>query len=196
MLPRKFKYYVLLLSALMLHSSFIRKIDFYYTYGLKLAPSGSNCLVTYAQLTITDGQITVEKIINEEQFILQVSGTIHTIANPKPDDLFDKYKVPYCEPIIDTLSKKYKGLDCPLLKNLWKLRYKRDIRNKNYNFQNRSAVEGWAGTDFWPSAAQSEFLKKQYKSDLINNYVYGETMFKLLKDVQDTVWQNDYKALR
>lgn len=190
--------------------------DYTYEFALRLTPSGTS-LVSTAIVTVYKGQVVKADVINEMQFIMEISGLVHSKANPAPDDLFRKNGIAYCSQVKDTIRWTYKGFDstdfktrqkktdyivqsdkatCPLMRELWKIRYKYDIRQKNYNYRQGQGAEGWAADRFFPNLAQINYLKSTYSSDCINDYVYGEKLFKLMKDVQDTSWVNKYKSLK
>lgn len=190
--------------------------DYTYEFALRLTPSGTS-LISTAIVTVAGDEVVKAEVINEKQFMMEVSGMVHSKANPAPEDLFKQNGIAYCSQVIDTIKWKYKGADtipykdrkektgfivekgkssCPLLQELWKIRYKRDIRNKNYNYLKNSVPDGWAADNYFPNLKQIDYLKANYSSDCINNYVYGEKLFKLLRDVQDTAWVNKYKKLQ
>lgn len=190
--------------------------DYTYEFALRLTPSGTS-LISTAIVTVNKKQVVKAEVINEMQFLMEVSGLIHSRANPAPDDLFKKNGIAFCSQVKDTIRYTYKGFDstdfktrqkttgfvvengkatCPMLKELWKLRYRYDIRVKNYNYRMGQEGDGWAADRFFPNLAQINYLKSTYGCDLINEYVYGKNLFKLMKDVQDTAWVNSYKKLK
>lgn len=176
-----------------------------YEFGLRLYPAG-NSLITTAIVTVNDKKVVKAEIIPEGQFLLEMSGAVHSKANPAPDDLFYKNGIFSCSRTKDTVSIKFKKhtdfvvqdlkVECPILGELWKVRYRRDIRIKNYNYGSNIKPTGWAGDSYFPSLRQIEYLKANYGSDGINEFIYGEKLYKFLKDVQDTAWISNYKSLR
>ena len=198
-----------------------RKQDYTYEFGIRLFPAG-NSLITTAILTLNGNKIVRTEVMPENEFLLEMTGSVHSKANPAPTDLFFKNGIYSCARDKDTTYYKYRMSDtarwrnekkqgnykseyiiqnlkveCPLLKELWRVRYKYDIRLKNYNFdQYPKKGIGWSNDKFWPTLAQVNYLKANYGTDGINEYIYGDKLYKFLRDVQDTVWQANYKALK
>ncbi len=213
--------YILLSFSLCAIMAFTLNTQVYtFEYGIKLFPAGGS-LITTAVLTISDKKIVREEVLSEHQFLLEMSGAIHSKANPAPVDLFFKNGIYSCSREKDTIRYKHKVLNdsawimnktpskyktdyivqdlkvvCPLLKELWRVRYKYDIRLKNYNYTQYPKATGWSNDKFWPTLAQVNYLKATYNSDGINSYIYGEKLFKFLKDVQDSSWVANYKSLK
>ena len=75
------------------------------------------------------------------------------------------------------------------LENLWKLRY------SEYPYDGNTE-KGWAGKDFVPSDSQWSFLKRNYHYSELSQFLYGEDMWRLVKDSQDPDWQNQYSSLK
>lgn len=191
-----------------------------YEFGIKLFPAGGS-LITTAVLTISDKKIVRTEVIPENVFLLEMSGSIFSKANPAPVDLFYSNGIYSCSRDKDTIRYKYRQSDtarwrnskqqgnyksdyvvkelkveCPILKELWRVRYKYDIRLKNYNFSQNIKAGGWSNDRFWPTLAQVNYLKATYGSDGINDFIYGDKLYKFLRDVQDTTWINNYKSLK
>lgn len=190
--------------------------DYTYEFALRITPSGTS-LISTAIVTVSDKQVVKAEVINEMQFVMEVSGAVQSKANPAPDDLFKSNGIASCSQVKDTIRWTYKGFDstdfktrkktgdhivisekatCPMLRELWKLRYKYDIRQKNYNYRQGQQAEGWSADRFFPNLAQINYLKANYGCDCINEYVYGKNLFKLMHDVQDTAWVNHYRKLK
>lgn len=201
-------------------TSFISQQDYSFEFGIRITPSPSS-FVTTAIVTVHQNKIVKTEIISEQQFVLEASGMVKSKANPLPSDMFLKNGVFACSQTKDTVSWKWRDTGqsnyptpkpnpkykhdyivqaqkgtCPILKDLWRVRYKYDISKKSYNGKYGGQAEGWAGDNYWPSLAQVNFLKENYGADGINDFIYGEKLFKFLKDVQDSAWINHYKDLR
>lgn len=163
-------------------------------FALRIYPQG-NFLVTCALVTVQGGKVVKQEMLGRDQFVMMMSGVYYSKANPKSADVFKDHGIYTCESIVDSMTHKLVNIKCPLLDDLWKVRYKLDIRKKNYFYGQNVQREGWAGTDFFPSAKQFEYLRKNYGADGCNEFIWGDNLFKFLKDVSDTSWQNKYKAL-
>ncbi|MFO7868238.1 MAG: hypothetical protein R6U95_02945 [Bacteroidales bacterium] len=117
-----------------------------------------------------------EKItyLSRQEFIQQISGQQESEANPEKKNYLAEYKIKW-----------------ETFENLWKLRY------SEYPYDGpRSDEKGWAGRDFAPSEAQWDFLRKNYNYKKFTQFLYGEDMWRLLKDSQDPNWQRQYSSLR
>lgn len=190
-----------------------------FEFGIRINPSGPS-LVNTAIVTIHQGKVVKVENINEMQFIQEIAGVVESKANRAPEDLFAKNGVYSCTQDRDTIRWKYRAADtsmnrkpgsrgqyksdyivqdrkisCPIIGELWKLRYKYDIRIKNYNYTQKAKPDGWSRDKFWPTLEQVNYLKATYGADGINDFIYGEKLFKLLKDVQDSTWIDMYKNL-
>ena len=110
--------------------------------------------------------------LSQEQFISQVTGQTVSKANPEKRNLLEE-----------------KGISVQTFDNLWKLRY------AEYPYDG-SNEKGWAGRDFIPSESQWSFLNRNYHYKQIYQFLYGEDMWKLIKDCQDPDWQNQYSSLK
>ena len=216
MMFKKATYALILLFC----TSFISTSEYTYEFAIRLTPS-SEFIVTTAIVTIKEGKVVKEELISMNQFVQDVSGMIKSKANPTSKDLFKIYGIFSCSQIKDTITWRFRDTgqynipnvksnpkyktdfivqdfrtSCPVLAELWKVRYAYDIRKKAYNGKRLGKPEGWAADTYWPNLAQVNFLKMNYGTDLINEYVHGKLMFQFLKDVQDTSWINQYIALR
>ena len=209
---------ILLLSIISI--SFVVQQQYSYEFAIRVTPSPSSTITT-AIVTVQNNKIVRTEMVSEQQFVLEVSGIIKSKANPAPADLFTKNRIFACSQTRDTISWRYRDTGqynypnvkpnpkykydyitqvekgtCPVLKDLWRIRYKYDVTKKAYNGKYGGKAEGWAGDNYFPSLAQVNFLKANYGADGINEYIYGEKLFQLLRDIQDTVWINKYKDLR
>lgn len=207
-----------LVIAIAFAFSLYKRQTYSYEFGIKLSPNGSS-LITTAVLTVSDKKVVRVEVMSELEFVNELSGTVHSKANPAPDDLFYKNGIYSCSRERDTIHYKYKNSDttqqwkarkynkeylvdnkkveCHILSELWKLRYRSDIRVKNYNY--KQAVDpkykGWAADSYFPSIKQIEYLKSRYGSDGLDNFIYGEKLYLLLKDIQDPAWIENYKNI-
>ncbi|MFI5202989.1 MAG: hypothetical protein ACHQF2_00725 [Flavobacteriales bacterium] len=163
-------------------------------FAIRIYPQG-NFLVTTAIVTVQNKKVVKQEVLNRDQFVLMMSGVYRSKANPKSTDVFKEHGIYTCESIVDTLTNKLVSIKCPLLDDIWKVRYKLDIRKKNYFYGQNVPKEGWANTDFFPSKTQYEYLIKTYGADGCYEFIWGDNLFKFLKDAADTSWQNKYKAL-
>jgi len=142
-------------------------------FGISLLTS-YNGFIRYGYIQIKPNGETKISYLTRQEFIYQVTGQERSKANPDGKNLLAEKQIKW-----DTFE------------DLWKLRY------TEYPYDGpRSKEQGWAGRDFAPSVAQWDFLKKNYGYQKFTQFLYGEDMWRLVKDSQDPNWQNQYSSLR
>ena len=143
-------------------------------FGISLMNSLDGGFIRYGFIQIKstgESQITY---LSQSDFIQQVTGQLKSKANPNQVNILEENKI------------MWKSFE-----ELWKLRY------REYPYGGaRSTESGWAGRDFAPSEQQWIFLKRNYGYEKFTQFLYGENMWKLIKDSQDAGWQNQYKSLK
>lgn len=179
-------------------------------FALSLNYSANSTFGNFAIVKISGNRIVFTKQITMDQFLLYMSGTQMCEANMQLKNLFTENKIKYCNPYFDTIRSKkfcydpetakskrcddiklkYAGFDCPLIQNLWRIRYKRnplatDVRDDS----------GWAKSYYAPSAKQAEYLIKRYNLKSLTDYIYGENLYRFLQDIGDTTWIEEYKNM-
>lgn len=159
-------------------------------FALSLVNSVNSQVVTFAVVTVYENKVIRSSYLTIDQFIMQVCGKAASPANPEKRDLLNEKDIRHCYPDFEMYSDKYIGYYCPVIHDLWRIRYKRDPYNAN-----KRKNEGWAKGYYGPSPGQLNYLLNEYGVKNISDYFIGDNMFKLLYDVQDTVWQNKYKSL-
>lgn len=143
----------------------------------------------YALVAFQDNgmQLINRKFLTVDDFVKIASGYWPSIYNPTRENLFQKYRVP-CGMVNDSIH-----LDpipvCFPVDSLWKLRY------SDFPF-NTSSEAGWSGDATRPSTKQTLYLKEHYHVDNVdNNYFLDTNFWKILRDVQDSAWVQNYKLL-
>ncbi|MCR4799092.1 MAG: hypothetical protein K5860_01135 [Bacteroidales bacterium] len=140
-------------------------------FGISLMTSYSG-FVRYGFIQIKstgEEQITW---LSREQFLQQVTGQTVSKANPEKRNFLEDKEIMWQS-----------------FENLWKLRY------SEYPYDGNTE-KGWAGKDFVPSDSQWSFLKRNYHYSEMSQFLYGEDMWRLVKDSQDPDWQNQYSSLK
>ncbi|MBK9591250.1 MAG: hypothetical protein IPO32_07035 [Crocinitomicaceae bacterium] len=154
-------------------------------FGIGLFTSAHSQLITYAIITLRDSTITGALIVTEQQFMYQAMGYYPSLANMKRENLFQKYGVDSCFLVSDELDNII-GYYAKPFYDLWKIRF--------YEHPMYFDTEGWSQGQMKPSRYQSDFLYKEYGvSNVLTQYFYGDTLFKLLRDVQDPAWIESYR---
>jgi len=146
-------------------------IDAYFGISLMTTYSG---FIRYGFIQVKSTGETQITYLTQSQFMQMVTGQEKSKANPEKINFLEQKEIMWQS-----------------FENLWKLRY------SEYPYEGpQSTEEGWAGRDFAPSVAQWNFLKQQYGYSNFNQFLYGDAMWRLVKDSQDPNWQRQYSSLR
>jgi hypothetical protein len=159
-----------------------------YGFGLSLATGQNGQLFTLFIVKVYEGNILESTPLSREQFIRQVQGRTFSKANTDAEDLFRKYGVAACTLPADSAAMGYLT-DCLTLDNLWKLRF------WEYPYAVADGArtgKGWAEKPTIPGERQFEVLS-DYGITHTTALCYGENMFRLLRDMGDPVWVDNYR---
>ena len=150
-------------------------------------PTGNDPLLSFAIVSFFNGEMVASQPITRETFIRMASGDWPSKANPNKEDLFIVNGIETCGRYVDTITRKKVYL-CDPLDSLWKVRFS----DHPYVFDD----SGWSHGKYRPNAKQMAFLYEEYEvSNITVDYFIGNFMWKLLRDVQDSVWIMNYKSL-
>lgn len=160
-----------------------------YEFALSLSPSSDGQLFGFFLVKVKDDQVVESRPITRESFIKQVQGRTFSQANPDAEDLFRKYGVEACTLPPDSAAMGFLT-NCPTLDNLWKLRYwEYPVKEEG----DRRARQGWSEKHLAPSPRQMEILGG-YGLKFINGMILGQEMFRLLRDMGEREWVNNYRG--
>jgi hypothetical protein len=136
----------------------------------------------------TGDRITNKRILSMQEFIQFATGNWPSVYNPERINYLQMYDL-NCGFVIDTFSRKQE-FGCIPLDSLWKLQYS--------SFPYLGSMEpGWAANEFGPSDLQAKYLCDRYNfKGLSSGLITDTNLFKLLGDVMDQVWIENYKSLR
>ena len=144
-------------------------------------------LITYAIVTTRNGQIVGTQAMREEQFMYQAMGHWPSPLNPNRENLFEKNGVDSCW-LYEDEYEKIAGYDCVPFHRLWKIRF--------YEHPYKYDSKGWSHGQYKPSNKQMEFLQREYGiKNIQTEYIYGDSLYKLLRDVMSQSWINSYKNI-
>ncbi|GAB4139456.1 MAG: hypothetical protein Fur0041_14600 [Bacteroidia bacterium] len=124
-------------------------------------------------------------------------------VNPKAENLFAKYGIEDCGYFGDTIIHHvlYKGgLRCNVIDEVWRLRYKewpyhvQSKPNQQSVLNPATSGPGWAREELQPSEGQLNILKGYGIQHFVDEIIYGENAFRLLKDIQDDTWVSTYRS--
>ncbi|HRH71430.1 MAG TPA: hypothetical protein PLB89_18160 [Flavobacteriales bacterium] len=159
-----------------------------YTFGLSLNTGPNNQLFTLFTVKEFEGRTIQADPLTRDQFVLQAQGVVPSPANPEGINLFRKYDVRSCLAEGTDTSGRYL-LDCEVFDRIWKLRF------QEYPFrpvEGQHPGKGWAEEREAPSPRQLLLLTDYgmlHRSDLAK----GENVFRLLHDVGDSAWVDNYR---
>lgn len=168
--------------------------------GFSFNPGPNMEVVTFARITIRDGQIVRKNYISKEDFVNIASGKERSKANPHNTNLFSAFNIDSCfyQPFVqaeNSISKKQSKNLCTGIDDLWRLRYKTHPQYKiNHSAgTDKTVFGGWTTENKYPSNGQINILRQYGISNLID-FFYGEKAFILFKDMQDPNWVAKFKA--
>lgn len=159
-----------------------------WTFGLSLSPTSDGQLFSLFLVKVQDGTVRETRPLGREQFVKQAQGRMESMANKDKEDLFARFDIKACYLPPDSVAMGYSVRDCSLLDDLWKLRYWEFPQHVAGN----KAVQGWAAKPMKPSDRQMGLLAA-YGLELVNGLVVGDDLFRLLHDMSDPNWVNNYR---
>lgn len=157
-------------------------------FGLSLNTGLNNQLFTLFTLKVYEGKVIQADPMTREQFVLQAQGAVPSEANPTGENLFAKYGVTACLEYRPD-STLIRLQDCWVFDELWKLRF------WEYPFrlqEGQHPGKGWAEKREAPSARQL-LLLTDYGILHLSDVARGENAFRLLRDVADSSWVDNYR---
>ncbi len=159
-----------------------------YTFGLSLSTGLNNQLFTLFTVKEFEGRVIQSEPLTRDQFVLQAQGVVPSRANPEGTNLFRKYEVKACIPEGTDTSGRFL-YDCEVFDHLWKIRF------QEYPFrlvEGQHPGKGWAEEREAPSPRQL-LLLTDYGMLHRGDIAYGENVFRLLRDVGDSSWVDNYR---
>jgi hypothetical protein len=156
-------------------------------FGVRIAFQANSQYTTYACFLDNGRVLTHKRIVSQDEFIKIVSGYWPSIYNPNKINYFEQRNLD-CGVMVDSFSRKATTYGAAF-DSLWKIRF------STYPFQS-SAEEGWSNKLHKPAPGQEIFLYNNYGIKQIDADFFLDTNFwKLMNDVVDPVWINNYKSL-
>jgi len=180
--------YLLILAVPLLLGTLSAQSLAIYEFGMSLASGANGQLFSLFEVKVHDGKVLESVPITREQFIRQAQGRTFSKANPDADDLFRKHKVTACTLPADSAALGYLT-DCLTLDNLWKLRF------WEYPFALSDASskgKGWSEKPSIPSERQ-QMLLSDYGITYPTALCHGDDFFRLLRDMGDPEWVDNYR---
>ncbi len=159
-----------------------------HEFGMSLATGANGQLFSLFVVKVYNGEVLESAPITREQFIRQAQGRTFSKANPDADDLFRKHRVTACTLPADSAAMGYLT-DCLTLDNLWKLRF------WEYPLAMSDASrmgKGWSEKPSIPSERQ-QMLLSDYGITYPTALCRGDNFFRLLRDMGDPDWVDNYR---
>ncbi|MBI5540503.1 MAG: hypothetical protein HY951_10630 [Bacteroidia bacterium] len=137
-------------------------------FGLSLQPNFQS-IITFAIIEISDKGVVTRTFLSRRDWLHQIVGIQQSSANAEGKNLL-----------------KDAGIEGPeILDELWKLRYSEPP------YDGSPPEKGWAAKPRMASEGQMDMLR-QFGIKTINDYFFGENLYKLLNSMEDPGWVADY----
>lgn len=160
-----------------------------YHFAIGIFFSANSQLITYAVITEINGVFVGTQILNKQRFMYYILGHWPTPANPQRKNLLEAHGIDSCFLTVN-YSNKINGYYAKPFHDLWKLRY-------NTHPISYDLPSGWSQDTYKPSMAQTNFLYQNYGVKNIKlDYFYGDSLYKLLHDMQKPEWVLTYSTVR
>ena len=161
-----------------------------YHLAFSINPSQNSGYLNFAIIGFSNGKHISTRFISHIEFILVGMGLQSSEINNLGDNLFEKHNIKEC-------LYKFDSIQC-ITKNelklfdLWTLRYNRNPYCPPDCIPGGDVlVQGFGQHRSRPSWPQLQILQ-QYGIIYINDFFYGDNMFKLLSDFQKPNWREKY----
>lgn len=158
-----------------------------WEFAISLGSQTTGQLFSLFVVKVTkEGQVLESQPLDRPNFIRQVQGRAFSKANPEAENLFRKHGVVQCLNSKDSTGFVY---DCLTLDELWKLRFW-EYPLKLQDGQHEQV--GWAANKLRPDDRQL-LLLSGYGMRFMQDLCIGDNMFRLLRDMGDPDWVNNYR---
>jgi hypothetical protein len=161
-----------------------------WQFALSLGSTTEGQMFSLFVVKVNDqGKVLETRPVSRDNFIRQIQGRTFSQANPDAEDLFRKYGVKQCTLPEDSAAMGFLT-DCSTLDDLWKLRFW-EYPLKLQSGQNERV--GWSAKKLTPDERQMMLLGG-YGMTYLMDLVIGENMFRLLRDMGDPEWVQNYRS--
>lgn len=183
-----------------------------YFFGYRMITT-SNGVGQYFEIYAPNGTIESVETITKANFLKKSQGHEHSEANLKQENFFAKYGVvdsaAIMRDVLSSFDQSIKSKDPQLYEYKKRTRYNNHVDYLAKNavsdlWKLRFAMFPYAGSEdtigwtmnfentYMPRPEQMEILQG-YGLQRINDYIWGDNLFRLLKDMQDPNWVEEYK---
>lgn len=144
-------------------------------------------MLTFGFISTRNDQIVSVQNVSRQVFMYTAMGYYPGIVNMKRENLFFKNGVDSCFLVKDEYDKIV-DYYAPPIDSLWKLRYK-DHPMLWDEF-------GWSNEPYKPAYNQMVYLDSMYGiKNVLTDYIYGDNLYSLLRDITKSDWISNYKSL-
>jgi hypothetical protein len=158
-------------------------------FAISLAGNTEGQLFSMFLIKLSDDSLVLETApLTRNSFIRQVQGRTFSKANPDGEDLFRKYGVKQCTLSEDSAQMGFLT-DCSTLDDLWRLRFQSYPIKLSEGLR---APTGWAANALKPDDRQM-LLLSDYGMKFPIDLIIGENLFRLLRDMADPEWVDNYR---
>lgn len=183
--------YGVLLFLLLFSVSFskVKPPAYRYVFGARISVGVNSSLVSFVAMKYSDDGILRAKryYTSKDEFIKVLSGYWPSPFNPDKIDYFKANHVIGGVFVNDTIRVEI-GY-CPSMDSLWKIRF------SDWPFHGKNEA-GWSLSKTRPSLKQEEYLAKRYNIKQLDfDYIVDTNFWKLLYDVNDSTWIENYKFI-
>lgn len=157
-------------------------------FGVRVSIGANSEICTYACWLDNGRVLTNKRIFDRKSFVKILSGEWPSVYNPDRINYFDEYGL-NCGNYFDSTVWTEVNY-CSPIDSLWKIRF------ATYPFKHNTEM-GWSNKYHKPSPKQEKYLYDRYGITSVDTDFFLDTNFwRLMKDVSDTGWINNYKTLR
>jgi len=158
----------------------------HFAVGIIMGPNSQ--ILTYSMVTTLNNKVISSQPMREQRFMYYIMGNWPCKANPERENLLEKNGIDSCF-LTMNYSNKINGYYAKPFHNLWRIRYK--LHPISYD-----APAGWSKGFYKPSQPQSKYIYDNYGVTNVKTQVfYGDSLYKILKDIQNPDWVTLYRNL-
>jgi hypothetical protein len=166
-----------------------------YVFVMRLMPDMSSNLYQLGIMKIDNDGKTEVIYLSADSWIRQLIGIESSKANPDAENFVIKHKIfDFSNQSVNNEEIEHYTIEKvkQLLDNLWRLKYS---EYPWYSLEKKDE-KGWAlnpdpEITWMPSESQTNILRG-YGVTEINEFFKDDDLFRLLRDIHDTEWQNRY----
>ncbi len=159
-------------------------------FAVRVAPQATGDMVTIMAYFNNGTNNTYKKPLSLKEFCFFASGEWPSVYNRNRINLFELNGV-VGGVLPNEFTNKPTYPYCPSLDSLWKLRF------NEYPYLGESRGDGWSQDKWLPGKRQMNYLTDNYGVGTLDAHYFADTSFwKILRDVMDPEWIENYRYMR